>query len=71
MPRKTKKTDVRKSGEGYYEVGVPEVHISWRKVKASCSNEAIVKVADGDGDEVELAYDTTLEQEKWRVREAL
>lgn len=56
-----------------YEVLVREVHIQSVLVEAKSADDAIGKVAEGEGDFVDnsLVYSDTLELETWTAKEAV
>lgn len=52
-----------------YRVGIREVHVSMREVKARpmASNESIIRLALDEGNEVEMGYSHTLDSENHTV----
>jgi len=52
-----------------YLVGVREVHVSYREVRANTSAEAFDMVRNGEGDEIFMDYSHTLDPETWTVEE--
>jgi len=57
------------AGDKTFYVGVREVHVSTRKVKAKDAKEAIRKVQDDEGDEELCEYSHTLDPETWTTEE--
>lgn len=56
------------SARQYFIVGVREVHVSYRKVAATSSDEAMDKAKDLDGsDELSIEYSHTLDKQHWSV----
>lgn len=53
-----------------YIVEVREVRISAREVEADSAQEARESVENGEGDEIWVEYETTLDPDTWKVREA-
>lgn len=52
-----------------YIVDRPELHYQSVEIKASSPEEAIQKVNDGEGRELNLEYSHTLELDNWKVFE--
>lgn len=52
-----------------YCVVIPEVHLAYLMVDAETEDEAIAKVAEGDGQEINLEYSHTFgdDEYKWQV----
>lgn len=55
-----------------YTVNVREVHIQPTSIMASSPEDAIKRVADGEGEIIDnaLEYSHTLDRDKWTVEEA-
>jgi hypothetical protein len=53
-----------------YIVNVPEIHISQMEIEAESPQEAIEKVAEGEGEELTVEYSHSCERrdELWTVR---
>jgi len=55
-----------------YIIGVPEVHINWRRVTAENLDSALTKAEDKDDVDIEeieeVNYDRTLETDEFKVR---
>jgi len=52
-----------------YYVLVSEVHVSTMEIEAETPEEALEKVAEGEGDEIICEYSYTLEPDSWKVEE--
>ena len=53
-----------------YFVGKREVHVSTMEINADTPEEALLKVWDGDGEEVMCEYSHTLDSDSWSVEDA-
>ena len=54
--------------EQSYLVEVREVHVSTRRIVASSPSEAILKVSDGEGEELLCEYSHTEDTDTWSVK---
>lgn len=52
-----------------YTVTVKEIHDSYVEVEADSPEEAIAKVADGEGCEVDCEFNSTLDSSTWNAHE--
>lgn len=52
-----------------YTITVKEVHDSYVEIEADSPEQAIEKVKAGEGEEVSIEYNRTLDSETWNVHE--
>lgn len=50
-----------------FHVAVREVHVSTMEVEADGAKDAILKIKDGDGEEIMCEYSHTLSEDTWTV----